>query len=41
MKIVLNFFFVIIFSLNYVAAETFNSALKRAYDTNPELNEER
>ena len=31
----------IIFFSSIVLAETFNSALKRAYDTNPELNAER
>ena len=41
MKLVLKIFFVLIFSVNFVVAETFNSALKRAYDTNPELNAER
>ena len=41
MKLVLKIFFVLIFSLNSVFAETFNSALKRAYETNPELNAER
>ena len=41
----MNFFFkiflILIFSLNSVFAETFDAALKRAYDTNPELNAER
>ena len=41
----MKFFFKIIFVLvllnNYVLAETFTSALKRAYETNPELNAER
>ena len=41
MKLVLKIFFVLIFSVSFVVAETFNSALKRAYDTNPELNAER
>jgi len=41
MKIVLKIFLLIIFFSSIVLAETFNSALKRAYDTNPELNAER
>ena len=41
MKLVLKIFFLLIFSLNSVFAETFNSALKRDYETNPELNAER
>ena len=41
MKIFLKVFFVIIFSIGSVSAETFNEALKRAFDTNPELNAER
>ena len=41
MKLVLKIFFVLIFSSNSAVAETFNSALKRAYETNPELNAER
>ena len=41
MKIILKIFLISIFSLSSVFAETFNSALKRAYDTNPELNAER
>ena len=32
---------VIFFLTEFVFAETFNAALKRAYDTNPELNAER
>ena len=41
MKIFLKIFFVIIFSIGSVSAETFNAALKRAFETNPELNAER
>ena len=41
MKIFLKVFFVIIFSIGSVSAETFNAALKRAFETNPELNAER
>ena len=41
MKIIYKIFLIIIFSYNLVYAETFNAALKRAYDTNPELNAER
>ena len=41
MKIFFEIFLIIIFSINTLTAETFNSALKRAYDTNPELNAER
>ena len=41
----MNFFFkiflILIFSLNSVFAETFMSALKKAYNNNPELNAER
>ena len=41
MKLIFKIFLILIFSLNSVFAETFNAALKRAYDTNPELNAER
>ena len=41
MKIFLKVFFVIIFLTGSVSAETFNAALKRAFETNPELNAER
>ena len=41
MKVFFKIFLILIFSLNYVFAETFDAALKRAYDTNPELNAER
>jgi len=41
MKIFLKVFFVIIFLIGSVSAETFNAALKRAFETNPELNAER
>ena len=41
MKIFLKIFFVFIFLIGSVSAETFNAALKRAYDNNPELNAER
>ena len=41
MKIIFKIFLILVFSLSSVLAETLNSALKRAYDTNPELNAER
>ena len=41
MKLFLNILFIIIFLSGSVFAETFNAALKRAYETNPELNAER
>ena len=41
MKFFFKIFLVLFFSLNSVFAETFDAALKRAYDTNPELNAER
>ena len=41
MKIILKIFLTIVFSISPLLAETFNSALKRAYETNPELNAER
>ena len=41
MKIFFKIFLILTFSLSSVLAETLNSALKRAYDTNPELNAER
>ena len=41
MKFLFKIFLILIFSLNSVFAETFDTALKRAYDTNPELNAER
>ena len=41
MKIFLKVFFIIIFSIGSVSAETFSAALKRAFETNPELNAER
>ena len=41
MKIFLKTFLIIILLKVSVLAETFNSALKRAYETNPELNAER
>ena len=41
MKIFLKTLSVIFFLTELVFAETFNAALKRAYDTNPELNAER
>ena len=41
MKFFFKIFLILIFSLNSVFAETFDAALKRAYDTNPELNAER
>ena len=41
MKLIFKIFLLIIFSKSSLLAETFNSALKRAYNTNPELNAER
>ena len=41
MKLFLNFFLISFFCFSPVSAETFNSALKRAYENNPELNAER
>ena len=41
MKLFLNFFLISFFCFSPVLAETFNSALKRAYKNNPELNAER
>ena len=41
MKLFLKIFLIINFFTLSVFAETFNSALKRAYNTNPELNAER
>ena len=41
MKLFLNFFLIFLFCFSPVLAETFNSALKRAYENNPELNAER
>ena len=41
MKLFLNFFLISFFCFSPVLAETFNSALKRAYENNPELNAER
>ena len=41
MKIIFKIFLIINIFGSIVLAETFNSALKRAYDTNPELNAER
>ena len=41
MKIIFKIFLILTFSYSSVLAETLNSALKRAYDTNPELNAER
>tara|TARA_A100001015_G_scaffold246723_1_gene283268 strand:+ start:205 stop:1500 length:1296 start_codon:yes stop_codon:yes gene_type:complete len=41
MKIFLKFFLVTTFSTGFVLAETFDAALKRAFNTNPELNAER
>ena len=41
MKLFLKTILVITFFMSSVFAETFNAALKRAYDTNPELNAER
>ena len=41
MKLYLKIFLILSFSFTSVSAETFESALKRAFDTNPELNAER
>jgi outer membrane protein len=41
MKFFFKIILILIFSSNSVFAETFDAALKRAYDTNPELNAER
>ena len=41
MKIFLKIILFIIYLTGYVFAETFDAALKRAYETNPELNAER
>ena len=41
MKIFLKIILVLFFSINLVSAETFSTALKRAYENNPELNAER
>ena len=41
MKFFLKFILIFIFSCSLALAETFNSALKRAYENNPELNAER
>ena len=41
MKIFLKIILFIICLTGYVFAETFDAALKRAYETNPELNAER
>ena len=41
MKLFLKTILIITFFMSSVFAETFNAALKRAYDTNPELNAER
>ena len=41
MKLFFKTIFIITFLMNSVFAENFMMALKRAYDTNPELNDER
>ncbi len=41
MKIFLKIFLITVFCSSSVLAETFNAALKRAFETNPELNAER
>ncbi len=41
MKIILKIFFISFLFLNNVLADTFNAAMKRAFDNNPELNAER
>ena len=41
MRMFLKIILVLFFSTNLALAETLNAALKRAYDTNPELNAER
>ena len=41
MKLFFKIFLILVLSLSSVFAETFNAALKKAYETNPELNAER
>ena len=41
MKIIFKTFLILTFFLSSVLAETFTEALKKAYETNPELNAER
>ena len=41
MKLFLKFLFILIFLTGSVFAETLNAALKRAFESNPELNAER
>jgi hypothetical protein len=41
MKIFLKILIIVVFLTGPVFAETFNEALNRAYNTNPELNAER
>ena len=41
MKLIFKIFLIIFFLISPLLAETFDSALKRAYETNPELNAER
>ena len=41
MKLIFKIFLMIVFLISPLSAETLNSALKRAYETNPELNAER
>ena len=41
MKVFLKILLIIVFYASSVLAETLNTALKRAYETNPELNAER
>ena len=41
MKLIFEIFLILTFSLSPVLSETFSAALKKAYETNPELNAER
>ena len=41
MKLIFKIYLIMVFLISPLLAETFNSALKRAYETNPELNAER
>ena len=41
MKLIFKICLILTFSLSSVLSETFNTALRKAYETNPELNAER
>ena len=41
MNLIFKIILILFFSFSTVLAESFNAALKRAYETNPELNAER